>query len=120
MGVVLACRHDSAPRAGGAFLICTYDLTISAVSAAAEDIFGRQGELVGAELFSLVACPLGQDQLGRYAQLAALRPADPVVLPLRPLADESGRIGTLSARIATCGPPRAALVAVEPSGFGRR
>ena len=30
------------------------------------------------------------------------------------------RIGTLAARIATCGPPRAALVTVEQSDFGRR
>jgi len=29
-------------------------------------------------------------------------------------------MGTLSARIATCASPRAALVSVEPSGFGLR
>ena len=27
--------------------------------------------------------------------------------------------GMLAARISTCGPPRAALITVEPSGFGR-
>ena len=120
MGVVLACRRDAAPPEGGAFLVCTYELTVRAVSAAAEEVFGRQDDVVGAELLSLVACPLGEDQLGRYAQLAALRPTEPVVLPLRLLADEHDRIGTLAARIATCGPPRAALVTVQPSGFGRR
>jgi hypothetical protein len=29
-------------------------------------------------------------------------------------------LGMLAARVTTCGPPRAALVTVEPTGFGRR
>jgi hypothetical protein len=32
----------------------------------------------------------------------------------------AGAVGTLAARVATCGPPRAALLTVEPSEFGRR
>ena len=30
------------------------------------------------------------------------------------------RVGTLAGRISTCGPPRAVLLTVEPSEFGRR
>ena len=36
------------------------------------------------------------------------------------MADAATQVGTMAARIATCGPPRAALVTVEPSEFGRR
>jgi hypothetical protein len=38
---------------------------------------------------------------------------------VRLVSDEAPDIGMLAARIATCGPPRAALLTVEPSGFGR-
>ena len=42
-------------------------------------------------------------------------------MPVRLVADKpKSKIGTLAARIATCGPPRAALVTVEPTEFGRR
>ncbi len=121
MGMVLSCARDALPGEAAAFVICTYDLYVSAVSEAGERIFGKEEERVGSHLLDLVTSPLGDDQLARHAGLAAQRPVDPVVLPLRltnPAA--SGRIGTLAARIATCGPPRAALVTVEPSEFGRR
>ena len=38
---------------------------------------------MGAELLDLVTCPLGDDQLAPHAALAAQRPREPVVLPLR-------------------------------------
>ena len=42
-------------------------------------------------------------------------------MPVRLAQPTSGsQVGTLAARIATCGPPRAALLTVEPSEFGRR
>ena len=40
-------------------------------------------------------------------------------MPVRLRSPAAPGIGMLAARIATCGPPRAALVTVEPSGFGR-
>ena len=40
-------------------------------------------------------------------------------MPVRLLGERSGEVGTMAARIATCGPPRAALLTVEPSEFGR-
>ena len=43
-----------------------------------------------------------------------------VVMPVRLRSEVARRMGTLAARIATCGPPRAALVTVEPSEFGKR
>ncbi len=121
MGVLLSSRRDAfAGDQPPAFLICTYDLTVSAVSEAAEQIFGEQDSLVGAELLDLVTCPLGDEQIAQHATLAAQRPREPVIVPMRLRSDEDHSVGTLAARMATCGPPRAALVTVQRTGFGRR
>ena len=121
MGMVLSCSRDALPGEAAAFVICTYELYVSAISLAGERIFGKEDKLVGSHLLDLVTSPLGDDQLARHAGLAAQRPVDPVVMPLRLTTSSSNRrVGTLAGRIATCGPPRAALVTVEPSEFGRR
>jgi hypothetical protein len=120
MGVVLSCERDALPGQAAAFVILDYQLRVRAVSEAGERYFGAQDELVGATLLELVTSPLGNDQLARSAELAAQRPCDPVVLPVRLLSSSAPGIGTMAARIATCGPPRAALLTVEPSEFGRR
>jgi hypothetical protein len=120
MGVLLTCSRDALPGTAAAFVICTYDLSVTAVSRAGEGFFGPEEEVVGAHLLDLVTSPLGDDQLARHAGLAAQRACDPVVMPLRLTSPNSGEVGMLAARIATCGPPRAALVTVEPSEFGRR
>jgi hypothetical protein len=121
MGVLLNCSREALPGAAAAFLICTYDLRVTAVSQAGEVVFGREDEVIGAHLLDLVTSPLGDDQLARHAGLAAQRACDPVVMPLRLMSpSKAEEVGMLAARIATCGPPRAALVTVEPSEFGRR
>ena len=50
-GILLSCRGDALP--GEAFLICTYDLEITAVSEAGESILGAQEGLLGAHLLDL-------------------------------------------------------------------
>jgi hypothetical protein len=120
MGMMLTCSRDALPGDAAAFVICTYELIVTAVSEAGERIFGKEQKVVGAHLLDLVTSPLGDDQLSRHAGLAAQRPCDPLVMPLRLASARSHWVGTLAARIATCGPPRAALVTVEPSEFGRR
>jgi hypothetical protein len=117
MGILLSCSREALPGTAAAFIICTFELTVSAVSEAAERIFGPEETILGRSLLDVVTSPLGADQLTRYASLAAQRPCDPVVMPLRPVAPEATATGILAARIATCGPPRAALVTVEPSAF---
>jgi hypothetical protein len=117
-GVLLTCRSDALP--GEAFVICTYELSVTAVSEAGESVFGAQDGLLGTHLLDLATCPLGDDQLARHAALAAQRAREPVELPLRLRSDRGEALGTLAARVTTCGPPRAALVTVEPTGFGRR
>jgi PAS domain-containing protein len=117
-GVLLTCRSDALP--GEAFVICTYELSVTAVSEAAELIFGNEEELLGAHLLDLATCPLGDDQLARHTALAAQRAREPVELPMRLRSERGEALGMLAARVTTCGPPRAALVTVEPTGFGRR
>lgn len=117
-GILLSCRGDALP--GEAFLICTYDLEITAVSEGGESIFGAQEGLLGAHLLDLATCPLGDEQLARHTALAAQRAREPVELPMRLRSEKGEALGTLAARVTTCGPPRAAVVTVEPTGFGRR
>ena len=121
MGMMLTCTRDALPGDAAAFLIATFDLTISAVSEAGEKIFGAEQSLVGQRVLDLLNSPLGDDHLARHLGQAAQRACDPIVMPVRlQSARQAPRLGTLAARIATCGPPRAALVTVEPTKFGRR
>jgi hypothetical protein len=120
MGMVLSCPRDALPGEAAAFLILTYELEVSAVSEAGEKIFGREQNLIGAPLLELLTSPMGDDRLVRHATAATRRPCDPVVMPVRLNSDRARSVGTMAARIATCGPPRAALLTVEPSAFGRR
>jgi hypothetical protein len=107
MGVLLSCSRDALPGDAAAFVICTYELGVTAVSQAGEQIFGREDEAVGKHLLDLVTSPLGDDQLARHAGLAAQRACDPVVMPLRLISENSDDVGMLAARIATCGARRA-------------
>jgi hypothetical protein len=117
-GVLLGCREDAFP--GEAFLICTYDLDVTAVSSGGEAVFGPQEGLVGSHLLDVVTCPLGDEQVARYTALAAQSPREPIDLPLRVRSGDGEKLGMLAARVTTCEPPRAALVSVQPSRFGRR
>lgn len=122
MGLILTCPRDALPGQAAAFLILDFELKVSAVSEAAERYFGKEKALIGERLLDLLTSPLGDDQLARKAAVAAQRPCDATVMPvrLRKPSGTAGAVGTLAARIATCGPPRAALLTVEPSEFGRR
>jgi hypothetical protein len=122
MGMILTCPRDALPGEAAAFLILDYELRVSAVSEAGERFFGKEQSLIGAGLLDLVTSPMGDDQLVRKTSVAAQRPCDATVVPVRLLQppENAGSLGTMAARIATCGPPRAALFTVEPSEFGRR
>jgi hypothetical protein len=120
MGLMLSCSRDALPGDAAAFMVVTFDLSVSAVSEVGEAIFGEEQSVIGRPLLELVTSPLGDDLLVRHVARAAQRAYAPVVLPLRLASDDPSGVGTMAARIASCGPPRAALVTVEPSEFGRR
>jgi hypothetical protein len=119
MGVLLRCNPDALPGAGSAFLIVTQSLEIGAVSEAAETIFGPEQKLTGTSLMDLLTSPIGNRKLARIAARAALRVHDAVTVPARLTGEKADAIGTMACRISTCAPPRAALIAVEPTHFGR-
>jgi hypothetical protein len=114
MGVMLVCERDALPSDGMAFLIATEDLRISAVSEAAERIFGAEMDLVGSMLFTTISCPLGLEELALRVGRAAGGDRDVILLPIA--LERGARPGfrDLEARVSSCGPPRGALVALEP------
>jgi hypothetical protein len=120
MGVMLTAAGDALPGSGAAFMVVTAELAVSAVSRSGDKVFGEEGELSGSHLLAIITCPLGDGQLEQHVRRAAQARCETVSLPVRLMAEDAPRVGTLSARIASCGPPQAALVAVEPSGFGIR
>jgi PAS domain-containing protein len=119
MGVLLSCARQALPGAGAAFLIATGDLEVSAISQAAERLFGPETEVLGAPLVDLLGSPLGEARLAATVVQAALRKRPPEVLPVNGLTPEARRAGVMGARISTCGRPRAALITVEPHGSDR-
>ena len=64
MGVLLSAeRGDEPPPPGSAFLVCTEDMRVSAVSEAAEMFLGREAKLLGLPLMELVK----RDEIVRVA-----------------------------------------------------
>jgi ribosomal protein S27AE len=120
MGVMLTSQSDALPAGAAAFMVVTAELAVSAVSRRGDKVFGEEGELIGSHLLSLVSSPLGDDQLEHHVRRAAQSRCDTVALPVRLVPEDAPRVGTLSARIASCSSPPAALIAVEPSRFGIR
>lgn len=119
MGVLLSCTREALPGARAAFIIATAELSISAVSVEGEEIFGPEHRVIGTPLLDLMTSPLGDTQFAKAVTGAAVRSREPVVIPVKGIGASSRPVGMLAARVSTCGPPRAALVTVEPSGFGR-
>ncbi len=119
MGVLLSCAREALPGAGAAFVIATVEARVSAVSEAAEPIFGLEQSLLGARVAGLLGSWWGQDRLRRTVSQAATRAREPEVVPVWGLTENSVGLGSMTARISTCGRPRAALVTVEPGHFGR-
>ncbi|MCA1698422.1 MAG: hypothetical protein LC790_05755 [Actinobacteria bacterium] len=118
--MLLSCERGALPGDRAAFLIGTVELEVSAVSEAAERLFGDEQAILGSSLLDVLTSPFGHERLARAVRGAAMRASDPEVMPVHGTTDTARAAGTLAARISTCGPPRAALVTVEPSGFGLR
>ena len=120
MGMLLSCERGAMPGARAAFLIGTVNLEVTAVSEAAERLFGDERAILGSSILDVLTSPFGHDRLARTVRGAAMRASEPAVMPVLGTTEDARGAGTLAARISTCGPPRAALVTLEPSGFGIR
>jgi len=113
MGVLLACPRDAMLTPQSAFLIVTHDLRISAVSEAAEGLFAPEADLIGSNLLQWMSSPLGADELSSSVARAARGTKQVPVVPVVVAKHRARKLGALEARVASCGPPRGALLVVE-------
>jgi len=105
LGVMLETDGSVLSVPGAPFVIVNSAGRISAVSEAAERLLGKQDELIGRPLLSLITGP----GLARMIAMAGYGHGGPYELDVDRLGG-----GRLRATIGTCGRPRAALVV-----FGR-
>ena len=112
LGVVLQTNSDTAPDHGGAFLVIDERLSVCAVSSAAERLLAtRETDAVNSHLTELLvpadAEAQGPINLAVAVTWAARGDTGARRVTVRPSNTFGVRI---SARIASCGPPRAALL----------
>ena len=113
LGVMLTTPRKALPGAGAAFVVVTREGKISAVSEAAEPLVGEEPGLLGMPVASALASTEGDDRLARQVARAAgagREVTQATVTPVLQAGDDPTRLG---ARIASCGPPRAALLVLE-------
>jgi PAS domain-containing protein len=115
LGVMLETRRDIAPNARDAFLVIDSSLLVQAMSRRAEAMLGvTEDSAVNRPVVQLLAP--ADAEAGRPARFAAALVEaaagadEPVSAFVRPWNTFGVR---LRARVASCGPPRAALVVLE-------
>ena len=116
LGLLLETRTDLAPSPADAFLVVDAQLAIEAVSAQAERVLAvNEHEVVHLPLHSLIT-PAGADGAGEHGLIAAVLEAANGSNQLRSvLVRPRNTFGVrVRARIGACGPPRAALIVLDP------
>ena len=115
LGLILECRADVAPKPGDAFLVLDRSLAVCAVSDAAERLLAAsEPDVVNRHVTDLLM-PAGAEQkdgaaLSVAVAWAARGEGGSRTAVVRPANTFGIR---LTARIASCGPPRAALLVLE-------
>ena len=114
-GLILESREDVAPRAGDAFLVLDRSLSVCAVSDAAERLLATcEPDAVNRHVTDLLmpagAEGDGSEDLSLAVMWAARGDGGMRSAVVRPANTFGIR---LTARIASCGPPRAALLVLE-------
>jgi hypothetical protein len=112
MGIMLSAPRKALPGPGAAFVVVTREGRISAVSETAEPLVGEEAGLLGMPVGSALTSDEGDDRLARQVARAAGGGRDVAEATLAPMPQGS-RPARLKARIASCGPPRAALLVLE-------
>jgi hypothetical protein len=113
MGLMLTTPRKALPGAGAAFVVVTRAGRISAVSQAAEPLVGEEPGLLGMPVGSALASEEGDDRLARQVARAAGAGREVTQATLTPVLEAGDNPTRLTARIASCGPPRAALLVFE-------
>ena len=115
LGLILESREDVAPRAGDAFLVLDRSLAVCAVSRAAERLLAvSEPDAVNRHITDLVMPADAEEKQGESLAVAVAWAArgdsglrTTVVRPANTFGIR------LTARITSCGPPRAALLVLE-------
>ena len=116
LGLLLEAREDAVPSARDAFLVVDSQLLVQAMSREAQSLLGVTEELAINKPVAELLVPADAEAQGRTGFAAAIAMAadgqDPDTARsfVRPWNTFGVR---MRARIATCGPPRAALVVLE-------
>jgi len=115
LGLLLECGADVAPAAGGAFMVVDSSLSVCAVSAAAERLLEtKETDAVNRHVTELLVPADTEAQVRQNLAVAITWAArgdnETRKVKVRPANTFGIRI---SARIASCGPPKAALVTFE-------
>jgi PAS domain S-box-containing protein len=122
LGLLLEAREDAVPEAQDAFLVVDSQLLVQAMSGAAQRFLGMTEEMAVNRPVSELLVPADAEAEGRGSFAAAVAQAadgedqETSRRFVRPWNTFGVR---MRARIATCGPPRAALVVLE-DGAPRR
>jgi hypothetical protein len=115
LGLILECPADAAPSAGDAFLVLDHSLAVCAMSEAAERLLAASEPDVVNRHVSDLLMPAGAEEkngagLSAVVAWAARGDVGTRTTVVRPANTFGIR---LTARIASCGPPRAALLVLE-------
>ena len=113
MGVMLTAPQKALPGPGAAFVVVTREGRISAVSETAEPLIGEERGLLGMPIASALASAESDERLARQVARAAGAGREVAQATLTPVLQAGDNPTRLSARIASCGPPRAALLVLE-------
>lgn len=117
MGLVLQAGADIAPPVGGAFIVIDSSLSVCAVSNAAERLLDAcETEAVNRHVTELLVPADAEAQGAQNLAVAVTWAARGEQGPSRVVVRPTNTYGVrLSARIGSCGPPTAALIAFDPT-----
>lgn len=115
LGLVLESRADTAPKVGDAFIVLDQSLSVCAVSEAAERLLATsEPDAVNRHVTDLLMPADAEDQGGESLSLAVVWAARGDGATRSVIVRPANTFGIrLTARIASCGPPRAALLVLE-------
>jgi hypothetical protein len=115
LGLLIEAAEDVAPRPGDAFLVLDRALSVCAVSRGAEQLLATcEPDVVNRHVSDLLMPADAEEEAGENLSVAVARAARGDGATRTAVVRPANTFGIrLTARIAPCGPPRAALVVLE-------
>ena len=115
LGLLIEAAEDVAPRTGDAFLVLDRALSVCAVSRGAEQLLAtREPDVVNRHITDLLIPADAEEEAGENLSVAVAWAARGDGATRTAVVRPTNTFGIrLTARIAPCGPPRAALVVLE-------